>query len=123
MAMTSRLVIQLCLILFGLRILAQPAGKPLEFEIASVKPSDPNIRTSNVLLGVGESITIDNVPLRKIILYAYDIRDFQLAGGPGWVGDERYDIIAKTAAADRASVEAPAETDDQRRGRVVRVRE
>ena len=123
MSMASRLVIQLCLTLVGLRILAQPAGKPLEFEIASVKPSDPNIRTSNVLLVVGESITIVNVPLRKIILYAYDIRDFQLAGGPGWVGDERYDIIAKTAAADRASLEAPAEMDDQRRDRVARVRE
>jgi uncharacterized protein (TIGR03435 family) len=101
---------------------AQPAEKPLAFEIASVKPADPSIRTSNVLLGAGESLTIVNVPLRKIIMYAYDIRDFQLAGGPGWVGDERYDITAKTASTDRAGFEATAETDDQRRARVARVR-
>ena len=92
--------------------MAQPGAKPLEFEIASVKAADPGIRTSNVLPGPGESLTIVNVPLRKIILYAYDIRDFQLAGGRGWVGDDRYDIIAKTAIADRTAFEATAETDD-----------
>lgn len=118
-----RLVFQLCIALVGPRVLAQPATKPLDFEIASVKPSDPTIRTSNVLLGAGDSLTITNVPLRKIILYAYDIRDFQLAGGPVWVADGRYDIIAKTAATDRASFEATAETDSQRAARVARVRE
>jgi uncharacterized protein (TIGR03435 family) len=124
MASTSaRLVFQLCITLAGLRALAQPGAKPLEFEIASVKPADPSIRTSNVLLGAGESLTIVNVPLRKIIMYAYDIRDFQLAGGPNWVSDDRYDIMAKTATADRATFEVTAETDDQRRDRVARVRE
>jgi uncharacterized protein (TIGR03435 family) len=123
MDMTSRLIIPLYITFVGLRMLARPADKPLEFEIASVKPADPSVRASNVSPGAGEAITIVNVPLRKIIMYAYDIRDFQLAGDPGWIGDERYDIIAKTVAADRASVETAAETDDQRRARVARVRE
>lgn len=103
--------------------LAQSATKVLEFEIASVRPANPDVRTSNVLLGAGESLTVVNVPLQKIIMYAYDIRDFQLAGGPGWIGVERYDIAAKTAAVDRAASEASTETDDQRKGRVTRVRE
>lgn len=114
--------------------LAQSAAKALELEIASVKPANPDSRTSNVLLGAGESLTVDNVPLQKIIMYAYDIRDFQLAGGPGWIGVERYDIAAKTAsrlvdgpapaaAVDRPASEASTETDDQRKGRVTRVRE
>jgi uncharacterized protein (TIGR03435 family) len=123
MDMTSRRVVQLCVALVALPALAQPGVKPLEFEIASVKPADPDIRTSNVLLGSGESLTIVNVPLLKIITYAYDIRNFQLAGGPGWIGDERYDITAKTAVADGAAADAAAETDDQRKDRVARVRE
>jgi bla regulator protein BlaR1 len=124
MDMARRLVLlPLCITLVGLRASAQSGERPLGFEIASVKPADPTIRTSNVLLGAGESLTIVNVPLRKIIMYAYDIRDFQLAGGPGWVGDERYDITAKTTTAEHASFEATAETDDQRRSRVARVRE
>jgi uncharacterized protein (TIGR03435 family) len=123
MDMACRLVFRLCIAFAGLGALAQPGAKPLEFEIASVKRADPGVRTSNVLPDAGESLTIVNVPLRKIILYAYDIRDFQLAGGPGWVGDERYDVMAKTAVADRTSIVATAEPDDQRRNRVARVRE
>lgn len=112
-----------CIALVGLRALAQPGTKPLEFEIASVKPADPTIRTSNVLLGAGESLTIVNVPLRKIIMYAYDIRDFQLADGPGWISDERYDIVAKSAMVDSITLDPRDETDAQRRDRVGRVRE
>src|ERR1700678_1675399 len=119
MGMTSRSAA----VIFSLgSLLAQPAGKALEFEIASVKPANPDARTSNVLLGAGESLTIDNVPLQKIIMYAYDIRDFQWAGGPGWIGVERYGIAAKTASrldgpppaatVDRPASEASTETDD-----------
>jgi uncharacterized protein (TIGR03435 family) len=116
-------ILQLGALVLESRVLAQPARKGLEFEIASVKPANPEARTSNVLLGEGESLTVVNVPLRKIITYAYDIRDFQLAGGPGWIGVERYDIAAKTAAGGRPILEASTETDDQRKGRVTRVRE
>jgi uncharacterized protein (TIGR03435 family) len=123
MDMSFRLFLQLCVILAGVPALAQPSAKLLEFEIASVKPADPSVRISNVLPGAGESLTIVNVPLRKIILYAYDIRDFQLSGGPGWIADERYDIIAKPATADHAPFGAVAETDEQRKIRVLRVRE
>ena len=120
---SANLAFQLCIALVGPRAFAQPGTKPLEFEIASVKPADPGTRISNVLPGAGESLTIQNVPLRKIILYAYEIRDFQLAGGPGWIGDERYDIVAKAAAASRSTVETIAETNDQRRDRLARMRE
>jgi uncharacterized protein (TIGR03435 family) len=120
--MASSSVRLACIALVGLRALAQPGTKPLEFEIASVKPADPNIRTSNVLLGAGESLTIVNVPLRKIIIYAYDLRDFQLSDGPGWISDERYDIVAKRAM-DNIIVDPRDETDVQRRDRLARVRE
>jgi uncharacterized protein (TIGR03435 family) len=118
-----RLAFQLCIALVGSQALAQPSATPLEFEIASVKPADPTIRISNVLPGAGDSLTIGNVPLRKIITYAYDIRDFQLERGPRWIDVERYDIVARSAAADLAAFGASTETQDQRRDRVARVRE
>ena len=121
--MASSSVRLACIALVGLRALAQPGTKPLEFEIASVRPADPNSRTSNVLLGEGESLTIVNVPLRKIIIYAYDIRDFQLSDGPGWISDERYNIVARAAMVDNIIVDPRDETDVQRRDRVARVRE
>lgn len=119
---SAKLVFQICFALVGPWALAQPATKPLEFEISSVKPADPGTRISNVLPGADGSLTIQNVPLRKIVLYAYEIRDFQLAGGPSWIGDERYDIVAKAATSGRTTF-ATAETSDQRRDRLARMRE
>jgi uncharacterized protein (TIGR03435 family) len=107
-----------CCFLFAVAV---AGAQPVAFDVASVKPSDPRAQHTNVLLGAAESLTVENVPLRKIITYAYDIRDFQLAGGPGWITDERYDIMAKSLTG--AAVDPAAETDAQRRDRVARVRE
>jgi uncharacterized protein (TIGR03435 family) len=105
--------------------IAQSAVKRLEFEVASVKPADPGVRVSNVVFNAGEDLTIENVPLRKIVTYAYQIRDFQLSRAPSWISTERYDISARAPQGYAAS--APADpnssTDDQRRARADRVRE
>ena len=57
------------------------------------------------------------VPLRAMITFAYDVRDFQISGGPGWVGTERFDIMARARSA--AASDSPADlakmTDDQRK--------
>lgn len=41
---------------------------------------------------------ITNGTLRDIIETAYNVRDFQIPGGPGWLNSERYDISARSAA-------------------------
>jgi hypothetical protein len=51
--------------------MAQSVVKRLEFEVASVKPAYPSVRVSNVVFNAGEDLTIENVPLRKIVTYAY----------------------------------------------------
>jgi bla regulator protein BlaR1 len=76
-----------------------------------------------VLLDPGEGLRIMNVPLRKIVTYAYDIRDFQLASGPAWMEVERYDIAARAYTGEGQPAGVNNETDDQRRARVSRVRE
>jgi bla regulator protein blaR1 len=72
-----------------------PAGSAA-FEVASVKPnksSDPRVMELDILpSGV---FTARNVPLRQLILLAYDIRGTQLSGGPSWIGSDRFDIDAK----------------------------
>src|SRR5262249_10232461 len=42
------------------------------------------------------SLTMRNVSLRSCIVWAYGLRNYQVAA-PGWLADERYDIVAKTA--------------------------
>lgn len=48
----------------------------------------------------GGTLIVINQPLRRLITYAYDVRDFQLAGGPGWLDTDRFDITAKASPDD-----------------------
>ena len=114
-------------IFFGILLTApvfgQQATKPLEFEVVSIKPSSPDARGSFINIGDAETFTTGNIPVRNLITFAYDIRDLQLRGGPGWVGTERYDVIAKSPRGETAVIEPGKETDDQRNTRVGRIRE
>jgi uncharacterized protein (TIGR03435 family) len=48
-----------------------------------------------------------------MILWAYDIRDFQLSGGPTWTASQRYDILAKSPKNDSELETAPKTTATQ----------
>jgi uncharacterized protein (TIGR03435 family) len=72
----------------------QPAG-PLEFDAVSVKPSEPN-STHGTVVGVTPSgaLHIVNATLKDLIETAYDVRVFQIEGGPKWADATRYDVNA-----------------------------
>jgi uncharacterized protein (TIGR03435 family) len=36
----------------------------------------------------------ENVTLRDLALFAYDVKDFQVSGGPAWVDSDRWDVSA-----------------------------
>src|SRR4051794_14676263 len=82
-------------------VLAQGAAV-LRFEVASVKrvhdgPSPGDI-PKNLDTSPGH-LTMRNVPLRHALIWAYELKDYQVSG-PEWIkGDERYDIVAKAASA------------------------
>jgi uncharacterized protein (TIGR03435 family) len=83
-------------LLLSLAIIAQTAGPQLEFEVASIKPAKPMDR-GQFQVDPGGDLDFRAVSLRLMILWAYDIRDFQLSGGPAWTVDDRYDVMAKNA--------------------------
>ncbi len=96
---------------------AQPAAKPVKFEVASIKPSDPNAKGSSIMTDKVGGLRGENMPIRALVTMAYGIRDFQLSGAPGWLSTERYDIAAKPEAVEKAP-EPPDPhdmTDDQRK--------
>ena len=75
---------------------AQQAPEPPRFEVASIKPSDPN-PGSPMFIGMsadGAMVTYTNITLRDCILGAYRARDFQIAG-PDWMTKSRFQISAK----------------------------
>jgi uncharacterized protein (TIGR03435 family) len=85
------------------------------FEVASVKPSNPNPDPSNPLSMValmlpqpGGRFTATNTPLRMLIMVAYELKqEAQLAGGPPNLLAAKYDITARTATATLGMKELP----------------
>lgn len=72
------------------------------FEVASIKPNKTD--DMRVMLRITpDGLSAVGVPLKFLIEFAYDIKDFQVSGGPGWIDSEKYDVDAKM---DEANIEA-----------------
>jgi uncharacterized protein (TIGR03435 family) len=72
---------------------------PAEFEVASVKANTSGDGKVLIQPQPGGRFTATNVTLRQLIQTAYQLQDFQIAGGPNWLGRDRFDIVAKADAA------------------------
>jgi len=88
----------ICFLLVGCGIAwgQQPPAKPT-FEVASVKPIDPN---DSPLVGMSADPSIvryGNLTLRDAIRGAYKVRDFQIVG-PDWMSTARFNVDAKLPA-------------------------
>jgi uncharacterized protein (TIGR03435 family) len=72
-----------------------PAAAQPQFEVASIKQNKSG--DGRVMLGFqpGGRFNATNVTLRLLIRNAYQLQDFQLVGGPGWMTDDHFDIVAK----------------------------
>jgi uncharacterized protein (TIGR03435 family) len=75
--------------------LCQTQTLPKEFDVATVKANAANDNRFMIRPLPGGGLTITGVPLRMLIMEAYDVRTFQVSGGPGWISTERWDIQAK----------------------------
>lgn len=75
-------------------------AQTLTFEVASIKPSDPDARGVRLQILPGGGFKGDNVPLRELIQFAYEVQPFQIEGGPKWLNSEGYDILAKAPKSD-----------------------
>src|SRR5687767_11937995 len=79
---------------------AQTPGGPA-FEVASVKPSQPDAggargtRAGMKIEAVGGRFTASNVPLQHLVLVAYDLHENQIVGGPDWKISRTFDIRAR----------------------------
>ena len=65
------------------------------FEVASVRRNVSDVQSFNVSARPGGAYTATNTPLHVVIQFAYDLRDYQLVGGPSWVRTDRFDIAAR----------------------------
>jgi uncharacterized protein (TIGR03435 family) len=72
-------------------------GHGRSFEVTSVLRN--NTGADRVLMRVqpGGAWEATNVTLESMIRLAYRIQESQLVGGPGWIHNDRFDIVAKSA--------------------------
>ena len=74
-------------------------GQGPVFEVASVKPSQSLREGSSIRNQLGR-FEAENATLFKLIQYALPAQDFQVVGGPSWIRDARFDIVASTGQSD-----------------------
>src|SRR5215469_2621881 len=78
-------------------LLSASAGTQ-SFEVASIKPSPP-MSADRPIRGIqtpgGGRLNTLSTSLRMMIMFAYNVKDYQVSGGPGWADSESYDIVAK----------------------------
>src|SRR5262245_37267692 len=74
---------------------AQDAKAPETFEVASVKRNTSGERNSMLRRLPGGRMTATNMPVRPMLLFAYDLAQYQLVGGPSWLTTDSFDIVAK----------------------------
>jgi uncharacterized protein (TIGR03435 family) len=92
----------------------EAAGPRESFEVASIKPSDPNARNTSVHVNRGGVFQASNINLKFLIRVAYHVQDFQVSGGPAWITSERYDIDAKSAEGGGSDVDPRKMSEAQR---------
>ncbi len=87
----------------------QPLATQLKFEVASVKPSAPDSPDGFIRYLRGGGLRITGATLQGLISIAYDLRPFQIPGGPKWIDTDRFDIDARLSTSDAASRELTRE--------------
>ena len=82
--------------LTGVALVAQAPAAPVEFEVASIKPSAPPGAAGQVSVGVhidGARLSCTYLSLKDYIAIAYRIKAHQIEG-PDWLASDRFDIAA-----------------------------
>jgi hypothetical protein len=90
-------------ILVGIALSVVAFGQ--QFDVVSVKPQR---WTGQGLVGVlvrGDTLDAEHVSLKGLVLFAYNLREVQLSGGPGWAevagllaDSELFQVIAKISS-------------------------
>lgn len=109
-------VVALLALLIPVGLFGQSGSAPLSFEVASIKPSTGDAHQIAIQMQPGGNLRVSGATLKMLITIAYDVRDFQVSGGPGWISTDRFDITAKSersAAPDGAPPDPRSVTSEQ----------
>lgn len=76
-------------------LLSQTRSTQLQFEVASIRPNNSaDLRRYITGMQRGDFKAI-NYTLKDLIRLGWDVRSYQISGGPKWLDSDRYDIEVK----------------------------
>jgi uncharacterized protein (TIGR03435 family) len=103
--------IAMCAVACAASLFSQTPPSPPAFEVASVKPWDPpggRGEINGFYTYPGGRIVCNGCTLEYLIMQAFDVQSFQIAGGPGWMKIDRFGIEARPPASSKSSKSRPA---------------
>jgi uncharacterized protein (TIGR03435 family) len=90
-------------VLLGSIGLAQGTASEPKFAVASIKKNPDGGENGGAFIQPGGRFGARNVTLRFLIRGAWDVKDFQISGGPPWINADRFDVTAKAPEDSRGS--------------------
>jgi len=88
------LAVLACSVVLSARQPGQAGDQP-SFEVVSVKPNNSGSASSALPFYPNGGFNATNVSLKSVMAIAYDVRVFQIEGGPDWLNSARFDITAR----------------------------
>ncbi len=73
----------------------RPDSTP-SFSVASIRPSATVTLGATLGMQPGGRFDYENVTVKGLLTFGYDVRASQIIGGPGWIGTERYDVTGQS---------------------------
>ncbi|MFN7918514.1 MAG: TIGR03435 family protein [Bryobacteraceae bacterium] len=74
---------------------AQSKADDSKFEVASIRPGNPEINRVGIRFTPGGGLQASNISLKFLVQMAYDVQQHQISGGQGWMDSDRYEVTAK----------------------------
>jgi uncharacterized protein (TIGR03435 family) len=72
------------------------AQSPPAFEVAAIKPADPDFRGRFITMQSTHQFLARNHSVRTLVMAAYNLHPRAVSGGPSWVDNDHFDIQAVT---------------------------
>jgi uncharacterized protein (TIGR03435 family) len=96
--MTKRMLLLMSVLSPWRYVMGQPAPPPPHFDVVSIKPSLKQNTNKTFRFTPDGGFRAGNYSLKDLIRLGWDVRNFQITGGPGWLDTERYNVEAKPDA-------------------------
>jgi bla regulator protein blaR1 len=69
-----------------------PPSPTYTYGVVSIHPSGPGHQGSHIGPGPQGGLSTTNTSVMRLLTFAYDVRDYQFIGAPGWVSADPFDV-------------------------------